>query len=304
MPATKHRRGEPHPVRLRSATMPFEQKGTRMQVFYRPEQSVIVHSASPSACKPALVVADWRERFGERITIADFEPVTREDFYRVHDRAYVNAVFALERPNGFGTRQPEVPESLRYTSGSMRAAALAAWRQGGITASPTAGFHHAHYRGGGAYCTFNGLVLAALAVLDAGARQLAIIDCDYHYGDGTHDILLRLGLYDHVRHWSLGEHSGSERQVLARLEAALAENLPGSELLIYQAGADSHEDDPLGGVFSTEGYRERDRMVFTAAARAGLPVVWNLAGGYQEPLEKVLELHAITMEEALAASAG
>ncbi len=220
----------------------------------------------------------------------------------MHDRAYVDAVFALERPNGFGTRQPEVPESLRYTSGSMRAAALAAWRRGGITASPTAGFHHAHYRGGGAYCTFNGRVLAVLAVLDAGARQLAIIDCDYHYGDGTHDILLRLGLYDHVRHWSMAARSGSERQVLARLEAALAENLPGSELLIYQAGADSHEDDPLGGVFSTEGYRERDRMVFTAAARAGVPVAWNLAGGYQEPLEKVLKLHAITMEEALAAT--
>ena len=300
MPATRPPSGEPHTVRLRSATMHFEQRPP-MQVFYRPEQSVIVHSASPSAGKPALVVADWRERFGERITIADFEPVMREDFYRVHDRAYVDAVFALERPNGFGTRQPEVPESLRYTSGSMRAAALAAWRRGGITASPTAGFHHAHYRGGGAYCTFNGLVLAALAVLDAGARQLAIIDCDYHYGDGTHDILLRLGLYDRVRHWTLGAHNrGSERQVLARLEAGLAEYLPGSELLIYQAGADSHEDDPLGGVFTTAGYRERDRLVFTAAARAGVPVAWNLAGGYQEPLEKVLELHAITMEEGLA----
>jgi acetoin utilization deacetylase AcuC-like enzyme len=191
----------------------------------------------------------------------------------VHDRAYVDAVFALERPNGFGTRQPEVPESLRYTSGSMRAAALAAWRGGCITVSPTSGFHRAHFGRGGGYCTFNGLVLAALAVLDAGARQLAIIDCDYHYGDGTHDILLRLGQYDHVRHWSPAARSGSERQVLAQLEAALAENLPGSELLIYQAGADSHEDDPLGGVFTIAGYRERDRMVFEAAARAGMPVV-------------------------------
>ena len=45
-------------------------------------------------------------------------------------------------------------------------------------------------------------------------------------------------------------------------------------------------------------------MVFTAAGRAGVPVAWNLAGGYQEPLAKVLELHAITMQEALAAGAG
>jgi acetoin utilization deacetylase AcuC-like enzyme len=273
-----------------------------MQVFYRPEQSVTVQSASPSAGKPAQVVADWRERFGARLDFVSFEPVTREDYYRIHDRAYVDGVFTLERSNGFGTRQAEVVETLRYTSGSMRAAALAAWQCGGVTVSPTSGFHHAGYGYGGGYCTFNGLVLAALAVLDAGARQIAIIDCDYHYGDGTHDILLRLDLYDQVRHWTLGAHSkGNERQVLARLEAALAETLAGSELVIYQAGADSHEDDPLGGVFSTEGYRERDRLVFEATARAGVPVAWNLAGGYQEPLRKVLELHAITMGEALAA---
>ncbi len=222
-----------------------------MQVFYRPEQSVFVKSSSPSAGKPAQVVEDWRGRFGASLEFTSFEPVTREDFYRVHDRAYVDGVFTLERPNGFGTRQAEVVEALRYTSGSMRAAALAAWQRGGITVSPTSGFHHAGYDYGGGYCTFNGLVLATLAVLDAGARQLAIIDCDYHYGDGTHDILLRLDLYDQVRHWTLGAHSkGSERQVLARLEAALTETLGGSELVIYQAGADSHEDDPLGGVFT------------------------------------------------------
>lgn len=60
---------------------------------------------------------------------------------------------------------------------------------------------------------------------------------------------------------------------------------------------------PLGGVFTTAGYRQRDRLVFAAAARAGVPVVWNLAGGYQSPLGKVLALHAITMEEALGAEA-
>jgi acetoin utilization deacetylase AcuC-like enzyme len=193
---------------------------------------------------------------------------------------------------------------LRYTSGSMRAAALAAWRGGGITASPTSGFHHANHAHGGGFCTFNGLVLAALAMLDAGAKRIAIIDCDYHYGDGTEDILQRLGLHDRVQHWTLGaDYSGGERGALARLTAALDEAMKSSELVIYQAGADSHENDPLGGVFTTAGYRERERRVFGTAARVGVPLAWNLAGGYQEPLDKVLALHAITMEEALAAEA-
>ena len=272
-----------------------------MQVFYRPEQSVTVQSASPSAGKPAQVVADWRERFGASLDFVSFEPVTREDFYRVHDRAYVDGVFTLERSNGFGTRQAEVVEALRYTSGSMRAAALAAWQRGGITVSPTSGFDHAGYAYGGGYCTFNGLVLAALAVLDAGARQLAIIDCDYHYGDGTHDILLRLDLYDQLRHWTLGAHSkANERQVLARLEAALAE--------AWLAASSS----------STRPARTRTRTIrwaaFSAPKATASETGWcssrgarGRAGGvepggwYQEPLRKVLELHAITMEEALAA---
>ncbi len=272
-----------------------------MQIFYRPEQSVTVQSSSPSAGKPARVVEDWQRRFGRRVTFASFEPVTRQDFYRVHDRAYVDGVLSLQIANGFGTRQPEVVEALRYTSGSMRGAALAAWRGGGITVSPTSGFHHACYSRGGGYCTFNGLLLAALAVLDAGAKRIAIVDCDQHYGDGTDEILRHLNLDQRVRHWTLGAHSGTERQRLAKLEAELVAAAAECDLILYQAGADSHKDDPLGGVFTTAGYRERDRLVFAAAARAGVPLAWNLAGGYQEPLQKVLDLHAITLEEALAA---
>ena len=56
---------------------------------------------------------------------------------------------------------------------------------------------------------------------------------------------------------------------------------------------------PLGGVFTTAGYRQRDRLVFAAAARAGVPVVWNLAGGYQRDasgsIEPVLRLHRNTL---------
>lgn len=272
-----------------------------MQVFYRPEQSVHVESFSPSAGKPALVVADWSLRFGARLDLVSFDPAAREDFYRVHERDYVDAVFDLQRSNGFGTREPRVVEALRYTNASMRAAALAAWRDGGIAVSPTSGFHHASHAHGGGFCTFNGLVLAALAVLDAGARRIAIIDCDYHYGNGTENILALLGLHDRVQHWTLGADPGRDEQgVLASLDQALSRAVAGSELILYQAGADSHRDDPLGGVFSTPGYRRREQMVFSAAARAGVPVAWNLAGGYQSPVSRVLALHAITLEAALA----
>ena len=69
------------------------------------------------------------------------------------------------------------------------------------------------------------------------------------------------------------------------------------DLVLYQAGADSHIDDPLGGRFTTGQFRRRDQIVFQKLSELGIPVVWNLAGGYQEPIEKVLKLHTITAEE-------
>ncbi len=54
-----------------------------------------------------------------------------------------------------------------------------------------------------------------------------------------------------------------------------------ADVLLYQAGADPHIDDPLGGWLTTEQLRERDRSVFQTCRERGIPVAWNLAGGYQ-----------------------
>jgi hypothetical protein len=77
-----------------------------LKLFYRIEQSA-AHggSFSPSASKPALVVADWLRRgLGHVEDVLDFEPVSRAEPYRAHDASYVDAVLELRLPNGF--RQP------------------------------------------------------------------------------------------------------------------------------------------------------------------------------------------------------
>ena len=53
------------------------------------------------------------------------------------------------------------------------------------------------------------------------------------------------------------------------------------DLVIYQAGADVHMDDPLGGTLTTEQMARRDRMVFQTCRDAKIPIAHNLAGGYQ-----------------------
>jgi len=70
----------------------------------------------------------------------------------------------------------------------------------------------------------------------------------------------------------------------------------GCDVLFYQSGVDCHIDDPFvaSGQFSTKQIRLREEIVFTTCREMQLPVVTNLAGGYQTPIQKVSNLHDFT----------
>ena len=259
-------------------------------------------SFSPSAGKPGLVVAAWQAA-GLPIALHAVEPVTAADLCAVHDAAFVQGVLAGRVHSGFGNRRADVARSLPFTSGALLGAARHALAQG-VGCAPVSGFHHAHYARAGGFCTFNGLVVTAAKLLaEAAVRRVMILDLDVHYGDGTAEMLLRLDLLARVENVTFGEwFSGPEEgdAYLARLEQEVA-RFPDFDLVLYQAGADVHVDDPLGGVLTTEQMQRRDRLVFRAAAGCGVPVAWNLAGGYQTPVEKVIALHTQTLQECAAA---
>jgi len=48
--------------------------------------------------------------------------------------------------------------------------------------------HHAAYDFYGGYCFLNNAAIAAQALIDAGAERVAILDVDYHHGNGTQAI--------------------------------------------------------------------------------------------------------------------
>lgn len=265
-----------------------------IDVYYSPKQVSCPETSSPSPRKPALVVADWMET-GLPIRIVEPIPTSREELALAHAADYVAGILNCELMNGFRGRQREVAESLPWTCGSMLSAARGALSNGLVACSPTSGFHHAGYKDGYGYCTFNGLMVTAL-VLKAEGRvgQIGILDCDQHYGDGTAEIMTELQI-DWIRHVSEEHWSPADAPAFnGKLPKVLA-SFEGCDLLMYQAGADPHVNDPLGGFLSTAELAERDRIVFGAAKAMGIPVVWNLAGGYQEPLVKVLEIHRNTM---------
>jgi acetoin utilization deacetylase AcuC-like enzyme len=261
---------------------------------------------SPSDQKP-LIVAQALKRTPWPIELVAPEPCTLADICSVHDPEFVVGVLEQRRPSGFGSTSPSVARSLPYTCGACYDSCVAALRDG-ISASLTSGFHHAGPSTARGFCTFNGLMIAASQLLRGRrADKIAIIDCDYHYGDGTQAIIDAQGLSDRVLHVSFGRTFKRREQAEAYIEgvyqlrSSLREFAP--DVLIYQAGADAHVDDPLGGLLTTEQMRERDRVVFAVARELGIAVAWNLAGGYQiDPdgsIPRVVELHLNTFEEAL-----
>ena len=258
---------------------------------------------SPSGEKPDAVLADWSQR--NWVEIEDFAPATDEDLALAHCMDYIQCIFDGMTANGHGNCDPDVAESTRWTVGSFMAAARIAVQDRAITCSPSSGFHHAGYDNNHGFCTFNGLIVAARSVLDGPhVNRVAILDCDWHAGDGTQEIIDRLGLSDEVLHYSSGfQWPGSAQQYFSWLRESLGQIAEkGIDLILYQAGADAHKDDPLGGRLDNDELAERDRMVFELYRHHQIPIVWNLAGGYQRDedgtIEKVVAIHRTTMDIA------
>jgi hypothetical protein len=50
------------------------------------------------------------------------------------------------------------------------------------------------------------------------------------------------------------------------------------DIILYQAGADTHVDDPLGGLLTSDQMRERDRIMFSpASCRFQSRGIWPVA---------------------------
>lgn len=277
-----------------------------MKVFYRHEQvAKNASSYSPSAGKPAMFVSNlFAHELIQPDDVMDFEPASVEDLCLAHDPDFVRGVLAGNISNGFGNTSMDVARSLPFTTGSMIAAAEHAVMHKEHTCSPTSGFHHAHYGEAAGFCTFNGLIVTAMKLKQAGlVNTVGIVDCDYHYGDGTDDIIRRLGL-KWIKHITMGQHMLDRKECGVHgakytdlLGTLLKLEMKGVDLVLYQAGADPHINDPLGGILSTERMMARDKLVFEHFK--GTPLAWNLAGGYQRDrhgsIGPVLELHRNTV---------
>ncbi len=259
------------------------------------------------------------------------EPVSDEDLLRVHTREYLDAI-ATGTPIELAQSQkfpwsPKLADAVRWTNGGTVEASFAALEDG-VAGNLASGFHHSHAAHGEGFCTFNGLIVALEKLKAAGKiRRGLVLDMDLHYGNGTASLLAtrpdfhQLSIYgnwykknlayrdvtaerapDTANAWSVPVPAGAKGfeylDILNRsLPAAIDRSNP--DILLYQAGADPYREDPYSPLdLGHEDLRARDEAVFEMAKRAGIPVMWVLAGGYTKDVTKVVEVHVNTFRAA------
>jgi len=224
----------------------------------------------------------------------------------VHDTDHVDGILSSRKNNGFNNKCPVVASTLPYTNGAMLSAAREAIANNKVAVAPVSGFHHASTNTTEGFCTFNGLMVTAKVLKDEGlVRKVGILDLDCHYGNGTDEIITNLNAHDWVAHFTGGKYYHVRRHVVHFFQRLpdILDIFRNCDLVLYQAGADPHVDDPFGGWMTTEEMKERDGKVFEYLAKHGIPCAWNLAGGYQvEPdgsIPKILEIHSNTMDRCV-----
>lgn len=277
--------------------------------YFREEQSIKIpvgFSRSPN--KPKLLL-DWLKNHNLHYVKLrkDWSPFQKEDFLIAHTKEYVASFFEggrLADSNGLAWN-PEFARSVQYTNASLYEAIKNSLdHPGGISFSPTSGFHHATPERGHGFCTFSGQVIASVKHYRERGVCGAYIDLDEHFGNSIEDsreFCPDLNLA--VPKGANVNPSGRNQKYIKSLEEKLQSlNLHILENRIHYivvcSGADSLEDDDLGSSLALKEWLACKRIVYewivNLSKQLGrhIPVTITLFGGYrQDHFESVLDAH-------------
>jgi acetoin utilization deacetylase AcuC-like enzyme len=295
--------------------VPFAESATRAEAIRAaigPVEAVIDHGEAPlRAVHSDAYLAflrsahrDWRAAGRDGDAAGYAWPVVRRrplDLDRIDARLGLHS-FDASSPIAAGTWEAA------YWSAQSALTALDA-----VLAGERAAFalcrppgHHAGADYLGGYCYLNNAAIAAQAARAAGRARVAILDVDYHHGNGSQDIFYARGdvlfvsihadpRMDYPYFWGhadeTGEGAGEGATLnlplprgtglggyLPALDTALAKIADfAPELLVISYGADTFTDDPISHfTLQTADYAG----IAARVAALGLPILVVMEGGY------------------------
>ena len=240
----------------------------------------------------------------------------REWIEWVHEANYVRSYCegTLEAKAVRRIGLPWTPDLARRTcravGGTILTAKLAL--ECGIACNTAGGTHHAYPEFGSGFCIFNDLAIAARWVQQQGlAQKVLIVDLDVHQGDGTAAIFR-----DDPTVFTFSMHCGVNfpaRKQPSDLDVSLAEGMEDDEylqtlgqylpdllasfepdLVLYDAGVDTHAGDRLGKLaLSDTGLFRREMQVLSSCVGGGYPVACVIGGGYADDMQGLVYRHGL-----------
>ncbi|HEX6576033.1 MAG TPA: hypothetical protein VF042_13785 [Gemmatimonadaceae bacterium] len=288
-----------------------------MKVFYSPDY-VAARQSFDTTRKAGWIAESLATSPVAGVELVAPPPLTVEQISSVHDREYVDAVKTgkpreLAESQGFKW-DPGMWAAVAASNGGAVAAARQAL-QDGVSGTLSSGLHHARRESGAAFCTFNGLVMAAATVLSEGAESVLIIDLDAHCGGGTfsmieetrriHQIDVSVNQVDAywMNHGNTLDVVRDVEKYLPTIRERLDEIKSSFSLILYNAGMDPDERCQTGGFPGLNAgiLKRREQIVFEWARSRAIPIAFVLAGGYSGPTlsqDELVKLHRMTIATA------
>lgn len=293
----------------------------KIKTFYTPKQILQTDSKRNVSKSPlkAKLLLEYIDKIGlsENFDIVnDFQPFNKEDFYVAHSKDYVDAFFYGKKPlcesNGLKWSK-QFADSVRYTNSSLyNAIKHSILHPNEITFSPTSGFHHATPERGSGFCTFSGQVIASMKIYNEYGLSGAYLDLDGHYGNSIKDS------YDYIPDLHnaipigcninpIYKHKQYVQDLKFRLKL-IEQRILNKEVhyIVWCHGADSHEDDDLGGQLTTDEWTQCSTIFYKWAKKINkkigspIPLTLCLFGGYRKDnYFSVLSLHTSDLVECL-----
>ncbi len=246
--------------------------------------------------------------------------IKERDLLKIHSKKYLNSLKSSSNiskiaeigilsylPLTFLKNNILLP--MKYATGGTVLGAKKALQEG-WSINLSGGYHHAKSTSGSGFCFFADIPLAVVNILEKHKDyKILIVDLDAHQGNGLEASLKDyknsyiLDMYNKDiypkddkekkyidYHYPLNSYVGDEEYInllKIGLEKALLEVKP--DLIIYNAGTDIYEKDPLGNLFiSKKGIKKRDEIVFEKALKRKIPILMVLSGGYTKESYQII----------------
>ncbi|KAJ4954055.1 hypothetical protein NE237_030887 [Protea cynaroides] len=256
----------------------------------------------------------------EKNRIVEPLEASKDDLLVVHSESYLSSLkrsvqvaIIIEVPPvallpNFLVQQKVLYPFRKQVGGTILAAKLA--KERGWAINVGGGFHHCSAEKGGGFCAYADISLCIrYAFIRLNISRVMIIDLDAHQGNGhetdfSHDSRVYiLDMYNpEIYPYDFGARSYIDQKVevgsgiktdeyLTQLDKALevAGRTFDPELIVYNAGTDILDGDPLGKLkVSPDGVVSRDEKVFKFAKEKNIPLVMLTSGGYMRSSARVI----------------